>query len=220
MKNYTIRTFWRFFFHFTKGLQLTVEQPSTGECWIPPKKYTPGPRAKERPQQDSRRGKITFKIKPLIHQRHSECSNKPCVHQDPETSQRLSENCVWMSLVKVWISSDLPQGHGLWVQQTWVWHKPSCRRSPITPPESHQNWHRTGEIDSWRAQTEPCLLQDPGERSSDPTRDWPNLTMRAQESLAKAWVNGGLLQGQGHWVQACLHGTFWRRSQLSSLPPP
>ena len=27
-----------------------------------------------------------------------------------------------------------------------------------------------GKTDSWRAQTEPCVHQDPGERSSDPTR--------------------------------------------------
>ena len=29
--------------------------------------------------------------------------------------------------------SGLLQGQGLWVQQNWVWHKPSWRRSPITP---------------------------------------------------------------------------------------
>ena len=29
-----------------------------------------------------------------FHQRHPEGSNKPCVHQDPETPQRLSQNCV------------------------------------------------------------------------------------------------------------------------------
>ena len=40
------------------------------------------------------------------------------------------------------------------------------------------------------------------------------------ESPAEAWVGGGLLQGWGHWVQQCLHGTFWRRSPLFSLPPP
>ena len=34
-------------------------------------------------------------------------------------------------------------------------------------PELTQDW----EIDSWRAQTEPCVHQDPGERSGDPTRD-------------------------------------------------
>ena len=31
-----------------------------------------------------------------------------------------------------------------------------------------QNFHRTGETDSWRAQTKLCAHQDPGERSSDP----------------------------------------------------
>ena len=74
--------------------KITAEQPSTGECWIPPNKDTPHPRAKEKPQQDGRRGKITFRIKPHIHQRHLEGSNKPCAHQDPETPQRLSQNCV------------------------------------------------------------------------------------------------------------------------------
>ena len=37
----------------------------------------------------------------------------------------------------------------------------------IEPPELPQDW----ETDSWRAQTEPCVHQDPGERSSDPTGD-------------------------------------------------
>ena len=34
------------------------------EPWIPPKKDTPCPRAKEKPQQDITRGEITFRIKP------------------------------------------------------------------------------------------------------------------------------------------------------------
>ena len=50
-------------------LQLTAEQPSTGECWIPPKRY---PISK----QGSRRGKFTFRIKCHTHQRCSEGSNK------------------------------------------------------------------------------------------------------------------------------------------------
>ena len=33
-------------------LQLSAEQPLTGECWIPPKKDAPHPRAKEKPQKD------------------------------------------------------------------------------------------------------------------------------------------------------------------------
>ena len=42
-------------------LQLIVEQASTGECWIPQKKDTPCPRAKELPQQDGRRGEQSVK---------------------------------------------------------------------------------------------------------------------------------------------------------------
>ena len=60
----------------TPKLQLTAEQPSTGKCWIPPKKYTPYPGAKKKPQQDGRRGEITFRIKTYNGLRCSEGSNK------------------------------------------------------------------------------------------------------------------------------------------------
>ena len=46
--------------------------------------------------------------------------------------QRLSQNCVWVSPEEVQVSSGLMQGQGLWVKQTWVWHKPSWTRSPLT----------------------------------------------------------------------------------------
>ena len=36
-------------------------------------------------------------------------------------------------------------------------------------------------------------------------RDMP---VRVQESLAEAWVSGGLLQGRGHSVRQCVHGHF------------
>ena len=49
----------------TLKLQVAAEQLLTGECWIPPKRDTPHPRAKEKPQQDGRRGKIEFRITPL-----------------------------------------------------------------------------------------------------------------------------------------------------------
>ena len=121
-------------------------------------------------KQDSRRGKIVFSIKPHTRQRCSEGSNKPCVHQDPETPQKLRQKCVWVFPEEVQVSSGLLQGQGLWVQQTWVWHKPSWRGSPLTPPQSHQNLYRIGK-DSWRGQTEPCAHQNPGERSNDTRRD-------------------------------------------------
>ena len=135
--------------------------------------------------------KIRFRTKPHTCQRCSEGSNIPCVHKDPETPQRLRQNCVWVSPEEAWVSSGL-------LQELWVWHKLSWRKSRLTPPQSHQNLHRTGETDSWRAQTEPCAYQDPGERSSDPQETDPDLTVSVKESLAEAWVSGGLLQGCGH----------------------
>ena len=78
----------------TPKLQLDAQQPSTGEYWIPPRKDTPCPRAKEKPQQDSRRGETTFGIKPHICRDAQRAQTKPCVHQDPETPKRLSQTCL------------------------------------------------------------------------------------------------------------------------------
>ena len=47
----------------------------------------PEPLPLQKPQQDGRRDKIMFRIKPHTSQRHSEVSNIPCVPQDPETPQ-------------------------------------------------------------------------------------------------------------------------------------
>ena len=58
------------------------------------KKETPHPRAKEKPHQVGRRWEITFRIKPHTLQRCWRTQTKPCVHQDPETPQRLSQNCL------------------------------------------------------------------------------------------------------------------------------
>ena len=52
---------------------------------------------------------------------------------------------VWASPVEVWVGGGLPQGQGLWLQQTWLWHKPFWRRSPLAPPQSCQNLHGTGK---------------------------------------------------------------------------
>ena len=145
-------------------------------CWIPPERDTLCPRAKKKPQQDGRRGEITFRIKPHTHQRCLEGTNKTlCTPGDPTGTEPDLPLRVRVSHVEVWVNSGLPQGQGLWVQQTWVWHKPSWRRSPLTPQQSRQNLHRTGDTDSWRAQTKPLVYQDPGEKGSDPTRDWPRL---------------------------------------------
>ena len=75
----------------------------------------------------------------------------------------------------------------------------------ITEPP--QDWGNS----LWRAQTKPCVHQDPGERSSDPTRDWHRL---ACEHPGVSGRGSSLLQGQGHWIQQCWHKPFWRRSPL------
>ena len=51
----------------TPKLQPFAEQQSKEECWIPPKKDILHPRAKEKPQEDGRKGEIAFRIKTHTH---------------------------------------------------------------------------------------------------------------------------------------------------------
>ena len=55
------------------------------------------PRAKEKPQEDGRRGGIAFRVKPHSCQRCSDGSNIPCAQQDTETPQRPPELCLSVS---------------------------------------------------------------------------------------------------------------------------
>ena len=63
----------------------------------------------------------------------------------------------------------------------------------IELPELTHDW----ETDSWRAQTEPCVHQNPGERSSDPTGEQPRLACECPGVSGAACVGGGLLRGWG-----------------------
>ena len=101
------------------------------------KKDISDPRAKV-PQQDGRRGKIAFRIKPHTCQRCSEGSKKTlCTRiQRPHRDRAIP---VFESSVEVQVCSGLPQGQGLWVLLPGshrLWHKPSWRRWPLTPPQS------------------------------------------------------------------------------------
>ena len=49
----------------TPKLQLTAEQPLTGECWIPPKKGTPRPRAQEKPYKMVEGAKFHLETNPV-----------------------------------------------------------------------------------------------------------------------------------------------------------
>ena len=98
---------------------------------------------------------------------------------------------VWVSLAKVRVSSGLLQGQGLWMQQTWVWHKPSWRRSPLTPPELTHDW---------------------GNRLLEGT----NRSRRKEQWLYKGltqtcpWVSKSLWRRCGSMVACCrVGGTEW-----------
>ena len=123
----------------TPKLQLTAEQPSTGECWIPPKKDISYPRAKV-PQQDGRRGKIAFRIKPHTPQRHSEGSNKalciPGARDPTETETYLSLSVLVPSeeSLQSAVAGCRDRGSGCSRRGSHsVWHKLSWRSSPLTP---------------------------------------------------------------------------------------
>ena len=191
----------------TPKLQLTAEQPLTEECWIPAKKRYPSPRAKEKPQQDSRRSKIAFR-KPYTCQRCSEGSNKTlCAPGESIETEPDLPLSVLVSPVEVQVSNGLPQGQELRVQQTWVRHKPSWRRSPLTPstepPELTQDWGNRllGKQNLVRTRT-----QEKG--TGTPQETDPDLPVSVQESPAEVWIGSGLLQGSGHWVWQCVLGTF------------
>ena len=90
---------------------------------------TPDPKAKEKAQQDGRRGEITFRIKPHIHQRPSEGSNKTLCAAGPRNPTETEPDLlwgVWVSPVESQVSGGLPGGQALWLQQTCVMqHYPS-----------------------------------------------------------------------------------------------
>ena len=62
----------------------------------------------------------------------------------------------------------------------------------IEPPELTQDWER----DSWRA--EPLCTRTQKKGAVTPKETDSDLPVSVQESLAEAWVGGGLLQGWGH----------------------
>ena len=63
-----------------------------------------------------------------------------------------------------------------------------------------QNFHSSGETDSWRAQAKPCVQQGPAEGAVTPQEIELGLPVCPGLS-GKVWVNSGLLQGQEQWLQ-------------------
>ena len=69
---------------------------------------------------------------------------KPCVHQDPEAPQTLSQTYLWVFeylLQRQGSAAACHRGRGSGCCRTGPysgWHKPSWRRVPLTPPSSCQ----------------------------------------------------------------------------------
>ena len=69
----------------TPKLQLAAEQPLTGECCIPPKKYTPHPRRS--PSKMVGGAKSHLESNPIPTRDARRAQTKPCAHQDPGAPQ-------------------------------------------------------------------------------------------------------------------------------------
>ena len=125
-------------------LQFTSDQPSTGECWIPPNNDTPCPKQRSSTNKIVGGAKSQLESNPIPSRGAQRASAKACAHQDPETPQRLSQTCLWVSecLLQRYGSAvaclrDRGYGYSRAGSHS-VWHKPSWRRSPLTSPQSHR----------------------------------------------------------------------------------
>ena len=81
--------------------------------------------------------------------------------------------------------------------------------------ELPQDWNRLLE-----GTNKACVHQEPRVRAVFPQETEPVLLVSVQECLVETWSKNGKHQGDGHWIQECLLKSFWRRSQLLSLPLP
>ena len=88
----------------------------------------------------------------------------------------------------LWVSSGLPQGQAFWVQQTWLWHKPSWRRSPLIPSLSCQNLHSTWKQTLVGHRQNLVCTRTQEKRAVSPQDTDPDLPRNVQESPAEAWV--------------------------------
>ena len=117
-------------------------------------------------------------------------------YQDPTTPQRLSQNCVWVSPVEVWVSSGLLQGKGSACSRPWCGISPlGGRHLNLTtePPELTLGW--------WNKLLEGTkkTLFTPGPRRKEQC---------PHKRLIKTclWVSRSLQQRHGSAVACCRAG--------------
>ena len=105
--------------------------------------------AKEKSQRDSRRGQITFKIKPQTHQRLLDGTNKTlCTpglrERSSDPHKRLSQTCLWVSEGLLWRNESAVARHGHRSSGSSscgrrnMWPECSWRRSSLAPLWSHR----------------------------------------------------------------------------------
>ena len=187
----------------------------------PTKKDTPHPRAKEKPQQDGRRGKTAFRSKPHTRQRCLEGSNKTlCSPGDP---QSLSQTCLCM------FEYLLPRcgtavachggrgsgcsrsGYGISPQEE-VAINPMIELSELTLDWGNRLLEGTNKTVCTRTQ---------GKEAVTPQETDPDLPVSVQKSPAEHGSAVACCRvGGTECSRAGMHGAFCRRLPLSSLPPP
>ena len=120
-------------------------------------------RAKEKSQQDGSRGEIMFRLESHTCHRCSEGWNKPYVHQDSETPQRLIQNSVWVSPGRYGSAVGCCRGRGSGCS------RPGCGKGPLGRGHHwpHHRATRTYTGLGNRLLEGTNKTQDPGERSSD-----------------------------------------------------
>ena len=132
----------------------TLEQPST------PKKDTPHPKTKKKPQWDSRRSAIAIKSNPI-----------PAEWTTQKLENNNTEEVLWV-LWRFWAPwqafqlGDLTKNGN--PQRIWPWRSAEFDYRTSTG---------LGETETpFFESTKFCLHQDPGERRSDLTGDWARPT--------------------------------------------
>ena len=172
----------------TTKLQLTAEQQSTGECWIPAKKipYIQGQRRS--PSKMIEREKSHLESNPMPARNAWRAQIKPCAQQ--EILQRLSQSCLCMFECLLWRYRPC-RGSGC--------RRPGYGISPLARG-CHQLHHRaTRTYTGLRKKTlgghKQKLMCTRNQKKGAVTLQEtdPDLPVHVQDSLLEAWVSGSLL---------------------------
>ena len=106
----------------------------------------------------------------------------------------------WVSPEEVQVSSGLPQGQGLWVQQAWVWHKPSWRRSSLTHHRAARTYTGLGK-QTLGGHKQNLVCTRTQEKGAVTPQETPRLARECPGVSGGGVGCGGLLQGPGHSVR-------------------